>query len=578
MSYRYTIDYKVYSPLGEYLGLLEGVTSDLSIPEEINTAFSQVRITVKQNLNVSREPVEPIHTEDGQELQTEDEQTITTDGMSLPIGNGTKIKTGNRIVIIEYSENSPSGITLFRGYISTYGFTIGTSDDIKITCLSDGTDLDQYIVLPDVTVDTTVSTSGATYAVYGARAANYIFAYFDGAGNDTYSGRTKSNIIALSLYLSAIHATTPVSVKVSIVEVPNGASIGEFRKTSNIVMTKTIVVTGTTAANYDVIFDNTYTYKVNKAYAILVEATAATSGTGVTVYYVASGLSGNRFILNWSDATNSTYVGPGAAFRSVIKYLPDETLVPFTNIDISEVVKACLDRSAAQGLSITYTPASIETTGALISVDFQVNTILEAIQTCHSLAPAGWYWYVDTDNILHFKAADTTPDHKFVRGRHLEQVEYNETIEGIINAAYFTGGKVGADNLFVEEIDEDSIAAVRRGLSRDANNRITSAAVGRLLLEAKIAENNSQKKSGTAVIPRSVYDITTISRGQIASFLAFAASPIAGLNLQIVRSVRKSESVSLTLGYIPARSSIRVEELRRQLLNTQTIDNPNAPS
>src|SRR3990167_7803707 len=106
--------YKV-SRNGNYLGILPNVVSDFEYIQNINTAG--VEVTIK----IGNSPDDPMT----------GDTPIIGDSESL-------VQNGNDIEIIESSNYSPNGKTVFTGYISTYRSIFGGSDDVEILAISYG--------------------------------------------------------------------------------------------------------------------------------------------------------------------------------------------------------------------------------------------------------------------------------------------------------------------------------------------------------------------------------------------------------------------------------------------------------
>lgn len=577
--------FKIYTPDGNFMGVLQGVSSIVSKSVEINSAGSQISFNVARNMDTARLPVEPIQAQDGSNLETESGEVITTEGAEPTVGDNSRlIVNGNILKIFESNTDNPNGYLVFSGYISTWTANIGSDDDITVEANSDGQDLDQYLTMVSRSVDTSITTGSNTYAVYGTRGVSYIYTYFNNNAHQSNAGATKKNVVSIDLYLAAQHATTPVTVTVYLIEVVGtNEPISSFRSPSRAVRTATRVITGNTPQMYSFDFVTAHAYQNNRQYGIFIGASSATSGNGIVVYYRTGSTTMNGLMLLWSNSTDATFLGgagDGANLRSILYYAPDETLVTFTNMEISTILKAIMDRYLESGGLIHYSPTSIESTGVNVTLEFQVATVLEAIKTLISLAPANFYWYVDDFNVLHFKAAGSTPDHIFIKGRHLEELVLKASIRSVKNIAYVTGGKpTNSDpNVFVKYEDTASIAKYRRGLERISNYQIISSNVALTAAQAYVEFNKGQKYETTVVIPVSEYNIAAIDIGHMVSLAGFLDSFVEKLMLQVVRMTKTSSEARLIIGTIPDRQTIQIDNLARQLTQVQTVDNPNEAS
>lgn len=142
--------YKV-SKMGTYLGLLPNVKSQFGYTQNLNTGAAQLSITIGQSPDA-----------------THDNQSV------IPlIGNtNSMVQNSNTIQVIETSSDYPTGKTVFMGFIDTWTANFGGSDDIQVIALSDGADLDNYLVTTGESVDVSQATQDASYE-FGATQGTY---------------------------------------------------------------------------------------------------------------------------------------------------------------------------------------------------------------------------------------------------------------------------------------------------------------------------------------------------------------------------------------------------------------------
>lgn len=111
MAIQKVYQYKIYSPAGDYLGMLQNVQTDFSYNQQIATTFVQTEIGLAQ--------AEP------------DALTVND----------------NLIRIYEVSPYYPAGHKVFDGYISKWKAIFGGSGDgMNLTCISHGQDASQYVI------------------------------------------------------------------------------------------------------------------------------------------------------------------------------------------------------------------------------------------------------------------------------------------------------------------------------------------------------------------------------------------------------------------------------------------------
>lgn len=162
--------YKVYDPDGNYIEVWKDVISDLTFTHEINTIGSSATIELARNSDTVGVSVEPLLTEDGQNLLTEDDLTILGAIESKnQIGSGSSVDYNNRVdvtvfyggveplytedmesILTEDDEElladmgAPNGRRIFTGFISEINSRYGGSETTIVQLTSYGWDLDQF--------------------------------------------------------------------------------------------------------------------------------------------------------------------------------------------------------------------------------------------------------------------------------------------------------------------------------------------------------------------------------------------------------------------------------------------------
>ena len=162
--------YKVYDPDGNYIEVWKDVISDLTFTHEINTIGSSATIELARNSDTVGVSVEPLFTEDGQNLLTEDNLTILGSIESKnQIGSGSSVDYNNRVDVMVYyggveplytesmesllteddedllaDMGAPNGRRIFTGFISEINSRYGDTDTTIVQLTSYGWDLDQF--------------------------------------------------------------------------------------------------------------------------------------------------------------------------------------------------------------------------------------------------------------------------------------------------------------------------------------------------------------------------------------------------------------------------------------------------
>lgn len=559
-----------------YLGLLPNVVSPFTYSQDINTGSTETVIEVMQSLDTAFEDVLNLETEDGNPITTEDNQNITTERSEEIIGekdSGLLIANGNDIDVYEYSDDDPNGVLVFSGYISGWKNTVGFGDKTEITVISNGKDMDDYVYGNSAfTLQTSMTVAGdfldfapagsaGRYVSVGGKAIDIIYQQFSGHG---YSLSKLQFALARGTYTGGIPASVTVTMKLY-----EGAN-----NTGTLLDTVTATVsTGYPTFTYtDFVLNSAILLDSSKTYHVRLTSTDYTS-INVSGIGTGSGTYGGGFY-QWF-VTGIGMSGAGTDDVDFKLYTGSIlTDAAFTSTDPSVMVKNAL----TYGGEVTYTASSIDLTGLSITYTFRLATVLEIVKKALELAPSGWYWFVDpATQVLTFKATSTTPTHYFTLHKEVEKLEIESTIEFIKNVVYFSGGPTAGVNLLKLYTDTASLAINKRGLARLSDNRVTLAATAQTLSEGLMAENSDEEFLSTCTVLGEKYDIDSIQLGDTVAFQSFG-NFVDRLVLQVTKIKRGGDYVDLTLGKLKLKTSTYVDDIKRDLNNQQTLDNPNTPS
>lgn len=200
-------EYKVYSNQGQFLGLVPKVVSKFGFSQDINAVGSQIGIEVGISADTSSLASSRITTEAGDPILTEDDKYLMTEGQPPVITQGvnndnfTLFRNGNRVVVYEYNYWYPNGKVMFAGQINRIeaGFGGGGEETIRLTVLSDGIELDNYVArgTPFTYTDSVSQTSQNNYVtVQNAPKGGGINRY-----GQVYQNASATNLGAIKLRL-----------------------------------------------------------------------------------------------------------------------------------------------------------------------------------------------------------------------------------------------------------------------------------------------------------------------------------------------------------------------------------------
>ena len=577
--------YKSFS-LGTYLGNIPGVTSPFAFSQEINTAGATCQIVAAISPDTNLLPSADYTDESGNLYEDESGNIYTTEG-AVPIfspGNsltGALIKDGNIIQVWEYSEYWPNGKCMFIGQVqrveANYGSGSG-ADTVTMLVYSDGQDLSNYVVRANpytYTADQSQVTSGAIAVVEYVNAPTDSFQFY-GQTFETGSGVTNVGQIALSLSSSGSYAAGAGAVPVTINFYDGEATLNLLGS-----VTQSVNVTSATTTYFDFPFSipvtasTTYffTVSVPQGYYIglaYITGSPYANGSMYNNIYSGSGAASSWAITSGSDLYFETYSGTGA------------TVGMFTGLDPSTgIVVAIMEDYQARGGLIKFTNGtSVVATGLSINYQFNTNTTYEGIQAMQTIATSGFYFYVDLGtDILYFQPTHSMADIVLTKGRHIQNLNMVFSIENIKNQAYFVGGIPSGDtqNIYVLYGDATSLALYGPKLDRLSDTNVLDVPTATIFATEDVNGNKAEQNQTTVDVLAETMDITLFKPGMVVSFNGFGTF-IESLLLQIVRIDYTPDVVTLTLGVMPKRMSLTLQQIAKGLLAQETIANPDTPS
>lgn len=285
-----------------------------------------------------------------------------------------------------------------------------------------------------------------------------------------------------------------------------------------------------------------------------------------------------------NETTVITCLPYGAELNNYMQKDGDSTTVPYLSVDPSSgLVRGVLDDFNLQGGTTTYSLSSVPESNTTVSYTFKMNTALEGIKKGLELAPSNWWWAVHVGtNVLHFKPQPVDATHTFVLGKHVKDIQMSKTIENIVNEYYFLGGNKAtdpdpADIIYRHVQDATSKTDYRPHLARDTDQRITDDDSADVITSSKLASNKDPRWTGTVTVLTKAYEIETIELGQNIGFSNFG-NFIDGLVLQIVGYSYTPDHVTMTVDSLLPQPSKRLEDIKRNLNQVQTLDVPDTPT
>lgn len=561
--------HKVYSRDGAYLG---------DLPNPGPFAFSQDKDTAGAVLNLKcATKAENVTTTEP--LLTGDEEIITT-ANDLPIlaqvtdviiarGNSNEdaiFKNSNRVKTYLYNYWHPNGKLMFSGQINKVRFQYGGGNStVDLAILSDGLDMGNFIArgFPFNYTNDVSQTSQNGYVTV-TQGSGKAAAQWQRYGQTWLTGGGVVNIGAITLRLQGT-----ATVTLEIRDAPNGNVLGSVTKS----------VAAGSATNIDFEFAQLISVESAEEYFM---AVSVAPGQSIRVYrHGTSGTYANGSMYSSSYAGGSgggSYAAVSGDFYFVTKYgTPTTTTTYSTDDPVTEMMSGILADYNARGGYIT--ERDFEATGLSLTYTFNQMTIYDALKKVLELSPTGYYSFIDLGTAeIDILPISETADFTVVKGRDVNQLSIELSIEQVKNYLLFTGGDTGGGtNLYREYQDSESASMYGQRVAVQADNRVTLSATADAIGETFTEENAAETQETSITVLNTTMDITLLTPGKTIGFRNFD-NFIDSMVLQIVRRDFTPNAVTLTLGRLPVRMNDVVQRINRGLLNEQTINNPSAPS
>ena len=285
-------------------------------------------------------------------------------------------------------------------------------------------------------------------------------------------------------------------------------------------------------------------------------------------------------------------------FESVAFSRVGATSVKYLSKDPSNMLKDILDKFTAAGGLLDYGDGTVDLTGTSASYQFNTNTVQEAAKKIIELCPQDWYFYVGADDRVYLKPKKTTVDHKFHIGRNVTYYRQEKRLENIVNYIYFKG-----KDFFKKYKNDGSVAAYGRYTQKIVDERVTKIATADIMastilnkmaspeirITIRVLDSNAGSEIG--------YDIESIRVGDTCKIYNATAkaenlwddsiwdadswdydvSNTAGTILQIQKVTYFPDYVELEISNRQPDIAKRIEDINKNLVDSQTVTNPVIP-
>lgn len=165
-----------------------------------------------------------------------------------------------------------------------------------------------------------------------------------------------------------------------------------------------------------------------------------------------------------------------------------------TAVEVATVMKDIIDffRAANTAVTIEYGTDSgdtIEETGSDITYVFEALKYSDALEKCRQVAPAGWFWYLDAEGIISFRAPNSTPDHTFMVGKEISRIEVTRGLDSVKNIVLVWDGVT----TYKQYKDDTSIALYGRRVLQITDHNLSDSATVDNLGNSALAENKDPR-------------------------------------------------------------------------------------
>lgn len=291
--------------------------------------------------------------------------------------------------------------------------------------------------------------------------------------------------------------------------------------------------------------------------------------------------------------------------KIVLRDSSGNTTIAYNSYSPEAILRDVIDKYRRLEGKINYSSTSIGITNQIVSYTFNTNTIKECLDKIIELCPVGWYYRIDPDNTIYLQPKNILSDHIFTLGLNVEKLSTFRRIEDIVNRVLFTGG--GDPPLFRKVENTSSQATYGLYEKLVVDQRVTEADTAAIMAQRIVdAQKDPEIRSIFEIIDNNGpdgdkgYDIETIKPGQTLKVknlktsiktqsewdrelfdqdvwdqtLATTAADV----IQILSVSYAPDSVIIEASSRLPQVSKRIEDVNRNLINSQTVDNPAAPS
>jgi len=284
-----------------------------------------------------------------------------------------------------------------------------------------------------------------------------------------------------------------------------------------------------------------------------------------------------------------------------------DTEIAFATVSPKTIFEDIFDEFTAAGGLVDYGVGTVDDPGTSVSYTFNTSTVKEALEKTLELCPERWYYRIDPDNVAYLKetpSATGPADHTFTIGKNVVLVQPQKRVQSVINKIYFVGGDPGAGKLYKKYTRNASITSYGLYSKKYVDERVTVEATADTIAEKILDTFQNPEIRTKIIVPDNNgspdlfgYDIENIKVGQTARVVGFTSEDftrwdeaiwdvdvwdysvtnITAIPQQIQKIIYRADHVELELSNRLPDIAKRIEDINRNLVDSQTADNPTAP-
>jgi len=211
--------------------------------------------------------------------------------------------------------------------------------------------------------------------------------------------------------------------------------------------------------------------------------------------------------------------------------------------DPTDIVKDIIDyyRANVDNERINYVAGSTEDAGYSVTYVSESKLCIESLEAVRLLAGEDFYWFIDADNTLYWKAKPTTPTHKFKFQKDITEIHISKDVNDIVNSLVFWNGLQDFDDNVISKLyyTGAGVTAYWDRFKRLTESGITTEATADKLGEAYIEANKEPNISLWFIVKDGNlgdgYDIESVKPGDTCAIRNFEDEDIYSGNLLITK-------------------------------------------